>query len=68
MHHTLEIYARVSDQEWSARLGASLGVSVDSSLVPRLPQIDMSEEQQSAFVHMAHSLLAADIASAPDDG
>ena len=58
---SLDIYSRVSDQEWSSRLADSLGATVDASLVPRMPQIDMSDEQQSAFMHMAHSLLGADI-------
>ena len=44
----------------------SLGVVVDASLVPRMPQIDLSIEQQSAFAHMAHSLLGADIASSAE--
>ena len=60
---SLEIYARVSDHEWSARLGQSLGVTVDASLVPRMPQIDMSEEQQNAFYHLAQSLLSTDLTS-----
>ena len=58
---SLDIYARVSDHEWSARLSSSLGVTVDASLVPRLPQIDLSEEQLSAFNSMAHSLLSENI-------
>ena len=57
----LDIYARVSDHEWSARLSSSLGVTVDASLVPRMPQIDLSEEQLSAFNSMAHSLLSENI-------
>ena len=60
---SLEIYARVSDWEWSSRLSQSLGVTVDASLVPRMPQIDMSEEQQNAFLHLAHSLLTTDISA-----
>ena len=65
---SLEIYARVSDAEWSGRLSDSLGVTVDASLVPRMPQIDMSKEQQEAFYHLAHSLLSTDIsAAAPEE-
>ena len=66
---SLEIYARVSDWEWSSRLSQSLGVTVDASLVPRMPQIDMSEEQQTAFLHLAHSLLTTDISASggPDE-
>ena len=61
---SLEIYARVSDAEWSGRLSDSLGVTVDASLVPRMPQIDMSKEQQEAFYQLAHSLLSTDFAAA----
>ena len=64
---SLEIYARVSDQDWSKRLADSLGATVDASLVPRMPQIDMSEAQQSAFLHLAHSLLSADLGSTADN-
>ena len=42
----------------------SLNVTVDASLVPRMPQIDMSKEQQEAFYHLAHSLLSADLSAA----
>ena len=64
---SLEIYARVSDHEWSARLEQSLGVAVDASLVPRLPQIDMSKEQEEAFCQLAHSLLASDFSGSQEE-
>ena len=54
---SLEIYARVSDQEWSSRSSAAIGALVDASLVPRLPQIEFSEDQETAFRHMAHALI-----------
>ena len=64
---SLEIYARVSDHEWSSRLEQSLGVTVDASLVPRMPQIDMSKEQQEAFYQLAHSLLASDFSGGQEE-
>ena len=57
---SLEIYARVSDHDWSVRLSESLGVTVDASIVPQMPQIDMTDAQQTAFNQLAHSLLSAD--------
>ena len=63
---SLEIYARVSDQDWSLRLEDSLGAMVDASLVPRMPHIDMSDSEQSTFLHLAHSLVAADLNRDPD--
>ena len=58
---SLEIYARVSDQEWEQRLSSVLDATVDASLVPRLPQLDVSPEQESEFQAMAHALLGANL-------
>ena len=60
---SLEIYARVSDQEWEQRLSSVLDATVDASLVPRLPQLDISPEQESEFRAMAHALLGANLAA-----
>ena len=60
---SLEIYARVSDQLWEKHLSASLGVKVDASIVPRLPRMDVSPEQESAFLQMAHALVGANLVS-----
>ena len=56
---SLEIYARASDQEFTKHLTGALGATVDAALVPRLPVMDFSPEQESAFLTMAHSLLNA---------
>jgi hypothetical protein len=60
---SLEIYARVSDQEWEQRLSSVLDATVDASLVPRLPQLDISPEQEGEFhvQAMAHALLGANL-------
>ena len=58
---SLEIYARVSDQEWEQRLAGVLNATVDASLVSRLPQMDVSPESESGFLTMAHSLLGANL-------
>lgn len=60
---SLDIYARVSDQEWSARGAAALGATVDAALVPRLPQIEFSDAQEAEFRNMAHALLAANLSA-----
>ena len=54
---SLEIYARVSDSEWGRWLEAARHATVDATVVPRLPNMDFSEEQQRVFTEMAHSLL-----------
>ena len=58
---SLEIYARVSDHDWARWSGAAISATVDASQVPRLPQMDISDEQQSAFLAMAHALVSADL-------
>ena len=54
---SLEAYARVNDGEWAMWGGKALGAEVDSTIVPRLPRLDFSEEQQKAFLEMANALL-----------
>jgi hypothetical protein len=54
---SLEIYARVSDSEWSQWLDASLSSAVDASVVPRLPNLDFSPAQRAAFLEMANTML-----------
>jgi len=58
---SLEIYARVSDHDWARWSGAAISATVDASQVPRLPQMDISDEQQSAFLAIAHALVSADL-------
>ena len=62
---SLDIYARVSDQDWDARLSGTLDATVDATVVPRLPKMDFSPEQESAFLAMAHSLLGASVLPDP---
>ena len=57
----LELYARVSDQDWSSNLEGALRATVDASLVPRLPTMDFSPETEEGFLTMAHSLLHANL-------
>ena len=42
-------------------LSSVLDATVDASLVPRLPQLDISPEQESEFRAMAHALLGANL-------
>ena len=61
---SLDIYARVSDHQWEEQLAGALGAQVDASLVSRLPRMDISPEQEGAFLQMAHALVGADLVSA----
>lgn len=61
---SLEIYARVSDDEWSKWLEAAMSATVDASVVPRLPSLDFSPEQRSAFLEMANTLLGVNARTA----
>jgi len=46
---SLEIYARVNDEEWAKWTGLALDARVDSTVVPRLPQIDVDAEHAAAY-------------------
>ena len=61
---SLDIYARVSDHQWEEQLAGALGAQVDASLVSRLPRMDISPEQEGAFLQMAHALVGADLVGA----
>ena len=62
---SLDIYARVSDQDWDKRLSGTLNATVDATVVPRLPKMDFSPDQESAFLAMAHSLWGASVLPDP---
>ena len=46
---SLELYARVNDEEWAKWTGLALDARVDSTVVPRLPQIDVDAEHAAAY-------------------
>ena len=58
---SLDVYARVSDHQWEEQLAGALGAQVDASLVSRLPRMDISPEQEGAFLQMAHALVGTDL-------
>ena len=55
----LEIYARVSDQQWTKQLAGAMAATVDATLVPRLPTLDFSPSQEAAFQELANAFLGA---------
>ena len=61
---SLEIYARVNDDDWADWGGQALHSRVDSSIVPRLPNLDVSQEQQKAFLGLADALLGLSASAA----
>ena len=56
---SLEIYARVSDQQWTKQLTGAMAATVDATLVPRLPTLDFSPSQEAAFQELANAFLGA---------
>ena len=56
---SLEIYARVSDQQWTTQLTGAMAATVDATLVPRLPTLDFSPSQEAAFQELANAFLSA---------
>ena len=61
---SLEIYARVSDEQWQLRADACLSATVDAALVSRLPTLDVTPERESEFLTLAHALLGANLNAA----
>lgn len=59
---SLEIYARVSDQQWELRLNGVLDAVVESSQVARLPPLDVTPEREGDLLAMAHAFLGVGLA------
>ena len=55
---SLEVYARVNNQEWAEWTAKILDVSVESSTAARLTYMDFSEETKERFNRVAMSVLA----------
>ena len=55
---SLEIYARLNDDEWASWIGKSLTVEVDSAIASRFTDMDFSPEVEQRFCEIASSLLA----------
>ena len=56
---SMEVYGRTDDAEWAKWLDLALRAKVDSTVVGRLPQIDVSPEQRRGFLEIARALLIA---------
>lgn len=56
---SMEVYGRTDDAEWAKWLDLALRAKVDSTVVGRLPQIDISPEQRRGFLEIARALLIA---------
>ena len=61
---SLEIYARVNDDEWADWGGQAVHAHVDSSIVPRLPNLDFTQTQQQAFLDVANAMLGLSASAA----
>jgi hypothetical protein len=54
---SLEIYARVNDDDWALHGARALEVEVDSTIVPRLPALEFTESEQKRLLDVARSFL-----------
>ena len=61
---SLDIYARVNDDDWAAWVGKSLDATVDSTIAARLKDMDFSPEVEARFNEMARQLLSLNASTA----
>ena len=54
---SLEIYARVNNEDWASWTRKMVNVAVDSSIAPRLTYMDFSEETRQRFNDVAEAML-----------
>ena len=57
---SIEIYARLNDDEWAEWLAKAAEAQVDSTIVPRLPTIDASPAEYERYQQTALGLLKLD--------
>ena len=57
---SIEIYARLNDDEWAEWLAKAAEAQVDSTIVPRLPTIDASPAEYERYQQTALALLSLD--------
>ena len=55
---SLEIYARVNNEDWASWTRKMVNVAVDSSIASRLTYMDFSDEVRARFTDVAKSLLS----------
>ena len=61
---SLEIYARVNDDEWAEWIGKTIDVAVHSSMASRFSDMDFSPEVRKRFTEIASAMLAVNATAA----
>ena len=61
---SLEVYARVNDEDWARHGARALEQRVDSSIVPRLPPLEFTEGEQQRLLAVARAMLDVGAAAA----
>ena len=61
---SLEIYARVNNEDWASWTRKMADVAVDSSIASRLTYMDFSEETRRRFTDVAEAMLSVNAGAA----
>ena len=61
---SLEIYARVNDDEWADWIGKTIDVAVHSSMASRFSDMDFSPEVRKRFTEIASAMLTVNATAA----
>lgn len=61
---SLEIYARVNDDDWSAWIGRTIDVPVHSSMAARFSDMDFSPDVRKRFTAIATAMLNVNASTA----
>ena len=61
---SLDLYARVNDEDWASWIAKSLHASVDSTVASRFKDMDFSPEVQARFNEIAKAMLALNASTA----
>ena len=61
---SLEIYARVNNEDWASWTRKMVNVAVDSSIASRLTYMDFSEETRQRFTDVAEAMLSVNAGAA----
>ena len=61
---SLDLYARVNDEDWASWIEKSLAASVDSTVASRFKDMDFSPEVHARFNEIANAMLVLNASTA----
>ena len=61
---SLDLYARVNDEDWASWIAKSIGATVDSTVASRFKDMDFSPEVEARFNEIAIAMLSLNASTA----